>query len=139
MFTSYCSVSLEKTWLIIYYIIDKLWIILTFSLWPSLLQLETWSEHNWFSNFPLPYASFSHNISNLLNMLYKPSSSWSSGQARYGWPILSWSIIWTKDNWIILPYKSKYKIYGVNLKLHQKIKKKKLYMQNLLWEIIILL
>lgn len=32
-----------------------------------------------------------------------------------------------KDNWIILPYKSKYKIYGVNLKLHQKIKKKALY------------
>lgn len=123
MFTSYCSVSLEKTWLIIYYIIGKFWIIfwfqLTFSLWPSLLQLDTWIKHNWFSNFPLSYASFSHNISNLLNMLYEPSSSWSSGQARSGWPILSWSITWMKDNWIILPYKSNYKSHGVNLKLHQ--------------------
>ena len=88
-------------------------------LWPSLLQLDTWIKHNWFSNFPLSYASFSHNISNLLNMLYEPSSSWSSGQARSGWPILSWSITWMKDNGIILPYKSNYKSHGVNLKLHQ--------------------
>lgn len=127
----------KKTWLIIYYIIDKLWIMLAFSLWPSLLQLETWSESNWFSNFPCLMRLFSQYLQ-LCWTCFISLPVGDSGQARYSWPILSWFIIWMKDNWIILPYKSNIKSTVLTLNCIKRLKKK-LYMQNLLWEIIILL